>query len=399
MTPHSESKRIDVKWLSDKLFDIQFIHSDTMNTILEKTIEMGYRDLYLASDDYIRARKYNDRVIASSRPLNHDEVVELLKQLSSDNEVALTQQGKEAGGRAIIRNSKNEHILHFFRYSLHQCSDNGVVGIDAAIRPIAETPPTVQDIGLDKSFIKHVEQMYKGLILLIGATGEGKTSTLAALIRHILERPSNMRILEFARPPEFSFKKVKQHPSNSIKHSEIASSAARGGDLLSYELANALAMRKAADWFSIGEMTERESFSSAITLSNTGHIVSSTVHANDVAGVFPRIYQMFDASERDYQLFSLVNEGEIFCAQKLVERRGGGLVAIRETLLNDIEAKRRLKECNGIEEVYKTASEIIVEQGTSFYQQAQKALDDNVITLDTFRTFVSGLNRTTGEAA
>ena len=319
--------------------------------------------------------------------------------MSSDNEIAITQQGREAGGRYTLRSMNNEKELHHFRYSFHQISDNATTGIEAAIRPIAAIPPSIEQIGLEQSFVDHVMRMYKGLILLIGATGEGKTSTLAAVIRYVLERPSNTRILEFARPPEFSYKGVNQHPSNSIKHSEIAASEARGGDLLSYELANALAMRKAADWFSIGEMTERESFASAITLSNTGHIVSSTVHANDVAGAFPRIYQMFDASDRDYQLFSLINEGEIFCAQKLVERNGGGLVAIRETLINNSDAKRRLKECNGIQEVYQTAATIIREQGNSFKQQAMIALDRNDITLSTYNHFISGLNESMGAVA
>lgn len=391
MITHSENKQPNLKFAADSLFNIEYITPTTANDILEKTVELGYRDLYFASDDYIRARKHNNRLIASTRRLTHDEVRNILVQISSENEVAITQQGRESGGRVTISRKSNENELLHFRFSLHQISDNGKIGLDAAIRPIAEIPPSLDDVGLESEFVDHVMSMYKGLILVIGATGEGKTSTLAAMIRHVLEMPSNIRILEFARPPEFTYHKVKQHPSNSIKHSEIAASQARGGDLLSYEIANALSMRKAADWFSIGEMTEKESFDSAITLSNTGHIVSSTVHANDVAGVFPRIYQMFDAADRDYQLFSLINEGEVFCAQKLVERAGGGLIAIREILINTADSKERLKSCNGIDEVYAMSRHIMSEQGTTFRQQAQKALRKSQITQKTYDYFVSGL--------
>jgi defect-in-organelle-trafficking protein DotB len=391
MTTRSENKQPRVTFATEHVFDIPLIQSDKLDLILEKSVEFGYRDIYIASDDFIRVRKHNKRLIASRNRLTHEEVRELLVQMSSENEVSLTQKGEEAGGRKTISKTSNENELLHFRYSIHQVSDDGHSGLDCAIRPIAEIPPTLQEVGLDHSIIDHITSLYKGLILLIGATGEGKTSTLAAIIRYVLERDSNIRILEFARPPEFTYHKVEQHPSNSIKHSEIAANEESGGDLRSYEIANALAMRKAADWFAIGEMTESQSFSSALELSNTGHIVSSTVHANDVSGVFPRVYQKFDPSERDYQLFQLINEGEIFCAQKLVNRKGGGLVAIRELLINTPESKTRLKKCNGIDEVYSMSRTIMTEQGTTFRQQALRALKADDITLETYEYFIKGL--------
>ncbi|WP_390240784.1 ATPase, T2SS/T4P/T4SS family [Vibrio sp. R78045] len=376
---------------AEKVFNITTIADDLFKYILEESVNLGYRDIYLAYDDYIRVRKDNFRLIASNRKLTTDEVRMLGVQLSSENEVSLTQAGFESGGRFTMSRSDNENELMHCRYSMHQISDNGQSGLDIAIRPIKDKAPHHEEIGIPEELLTLVRKIPQGLILMIGSTGTGKTSTLASLIRYILEQPSHMRILEFARPPEFSFNNIEMHPSNTIKHSEIAANSSTGGDLKTYELANALTMRKAADWITIGEMTEKESFKSALSLSNTGHRVSSTTHANDVAGVFPRVYQMFDADEREYQLFSLINEGQLFCAQQLLDRKGGGLIAVREILIVDQEARSRLLAAKNIQQVHRITSLILSERKASFRAQGMQLLADGLITRETYDDFVDFL--------
>lgn len=375
-------------WLPQKVFRMECISDNTAQELLEHCLNEGYRDVYLQSNDYIRGKKGTDYVLITNNKITHKEIIELAAQISSKGEVNHVTLGKPCGGRKMICLKENQNKIRSFRYSISQISQGMQKGLDVAIRPIAEYAPTVQDVALEAEFINHVKKIWKGLVLIIGATGEGKTSTLAALIREILEKPSNKRILEFARPPEFDYSNLKIHPSNSICHHEIFESETSGGDLVSYDEANAMAMRKGADWFAVGEMTEPESFRSAIILANTGHIVSSTLHANSVSAGFARVYRMFPSHERDEVLYGLINEGEVFASQKLVNRVGGGLIAIREFFINTPEAKHTLKKCDSLQSIIETVDAIMFEQGTTFRQRASFLLESGQITQQTHDNFM-----------
>ncbi|ACH64787.1 ATPase, T2SS/T4P/T4SS family [Aliivibrio fischeri] len=383
-----EITNINNSWKPKKTLRLQGITDNTAQTLLEHCLSEGYRDIYLQSNDYIRGKLGTNYVLISSETITHKELIELAEQISSKGQVNQVALGKSSGGRKIISLKENQNKVRSFRYSISQISQGLSKGLDIAIRPIAEFAPTVKDVGLEKQFVNHVKNIWKGLVLIIGATGEGKTSTLAALIREVLETPSNKRILEFARPPEFDYSNLEIHPSNSICHHEIFESQSSGGDLVSYDEANAMAMRKGADWFAIGEMTEPESFRSAIVLANTGHIVSSTLHANSVSAGFARVYRMFPSDERDEVLYGLINEGEIFASQKLVDRAGGGLIAIREFLINTADSKRRLKQCTSLSSIIETVENIMFEQGTTFKQRAFSLLNSGQITKETYDKFM-----------
>lgn len=375
--------------VAEKSLQINHVEQGTIDNILRLALDLGCRDVYLCSDDYIRGRINNKKVLLTTQKLTHDQVKTILTSMCAIPEIQRMYQGYAVNNRYIMRGSVNQNESRGFRYSFTKHTMTTMDGFNAAIRPIPEFAPTIESVGIGREIIQPIEEIVqegKGLILFVGATGEGKSSSLAAIIRYLLQRESHLRILEFARPPEFNYENLDVHPTNQILHHSI-SETGKGGDLISYELANAVSMRQAADWFLIGEMTERESFNSSMTLSNTGHIVSSTVHANDAAGAFARVATMYPPEERDSVLQQMIEEFELIVAQKLLDRAGGGLVAVREVLTADENVRSRLKRQTSVQGVVDEVRSILQERKLDYASQARFLLDSGHITEHTFTKF------------
>ncbi|MDE5179019.1 ATPase, T2SS/T4P/T4SS family [Vibrio fluvialis] len=375
--------------LATRTLKINHVDADTIKNILRLALELGCRDVYLSSDDYIRARIDNRKVLLTDLKLTHNQVQTILTSMCSVSEITRMYQGYPVNNRYMMRGETNQNISRGFRYSFTKHTMARMEGFNAAIRPIPEFAPTIDQVGIGVEIISAVQNVIdegKGLILFVGATGEGKSSSLAAIIRYLLEKESHLRILEYARPPEFNFENLNIHPTNQIVHHSI-SETGKGGDLISYELANAVSMRQAADWYAVGEMTERESFNSATTLSNTGHIVSSTVHANDASGSFSRVADMYPPEERDSVVQKMIEEFELIVAQKLLDKAGGGLIAVREVLASDSEIRTRLKSQKSVQSVVDETRAILRERKLDYVSQARKLLEAGLITNETYSKF------------
>lgn len=386
------SKVIIPAYIPPKTLVLNSISDTTLNKILMFAMELKCRDIYFCSDEYVRARIGVNYFRLTDRPLTHAEVNKLLITLNKGNQLTRLFSGKSINNAYHMTLPNNANETRSFRYSitrhtLPHLSD----AFQVAIRPAPAEVPTVDFVGLDKSFINHVDNMRQGLILMIAGTGEGKTSTIAALIRYMLEKPSNLRIVEYSRPVEYEIKrKIQMHPSNDIIQHNV-SEGLSGGDLFSYEEAIATSMRQAADWYAIGEMTDTESFKAALELSNTGHIVSSTVHANRISSGYSRVMGMFDLREREQYMNLMINESEILSSQRLVERKGGGLVAIREHLVHTPEVRDYLKQSTSIKELGERAQSMLEEHQTDFSSSAKRALMTGLITQETYSDFVRAL--------
>ncbi|WP_347361894.1 ATPase, T2SS/T4P/T4SS family [Vibrio vulnificus] len=336
----------DVWFMTPSPIVVNNITNSALDTILQKALEVGYRDIYLASNDYIRGRLYKRRQIITDRVLTHNEIITLVEKITDQN-YSRVYEGKSDNGKYTLIDKTNANNRIGFRYCLTKFTDAGKVGFEIALRPIPEMPPTAEQVGIEQNLLNHVDSMSQGMILLIGGTGTGKTTTLAAIMRYILQRPSHIRIIEFGRPPEYTWHKIAVHPSNQIIPLSVAEGKS-GGDMASYSEAIATAVRKAPDWIAVTEMTDQESFRAAIEFANTGHIVSSSMHAKSIESAYSRIFMKFPEGERDALIDNLISETEILIAQELVDKIGGGLIAVREQLIQTQEVKEILKDSVGL---------------------------------------------------
>ncbi len=194
--------------------------------------------------------------------------------------------------------------------------------VSIVMRHVKGDIPTIDGLGVPQVLTKLVEKKH-GLIVVAGATGSGKSTTLAAMIDH---RNSNFpgHIITLEDPIEF----MHPHKKSLVAQREI------GTDTLSFENGMRAAMREAPDVILMGEIRDTVSMEYAIKFANTGHLCLSTIHANNAISSIERMLGFFDkeALEQEAKRLSQ-NLGAIVC-QRLVPSTDGGKVAAIEILIN-----------------------------------------------------------------
>ena len=221
-----------------------------------------------------------------------------------------------------------------------------ISSISAAIRPwcCATSPPTCRGsttLGLPE-VLTELAMLKRGLILLVGATGSGKSTTLAAMINHRNENASD-HIVTIEDPIEF----LHANKRSIINQREV------GLDTKSYERALRGVMRAAPDVILIGEIRDRESMQAAINLAGTGHLVLATLHANNCAETLDRIINMFPLDQHKQVTLDLSQYLRAILAQRLVMGVDSKRVAAVEVMINTPHISELVKrgDVTGIKEV------------------------------------------------
>lgn len=197
--------------------------------------------------------------------------------------------------------------------------------IPTRIRPLEElgAPPVLNDL---------LQRPY-GLVLAVGPTGSGKSTTLAAMIDRI-NATRSCHILTIEDPVEY----LHHHQLGVINQREV------GSDVIDFEQGLRAALREDPDVILLGEMRDLESISIALTLAETGHLVLATLHTNDAAQAFDRVVDVFPAHRRDQIQVQLASSLQGVVSQRLVRARGGGRVAAYEVLVATDAVRNLLRE-------------------------------------------------------
>jgi len=196
----------------------------------------------------------------------------------------------------------------------------GAVGM--VIRFIKPTIPTIEDLKLP-SILRELVMEKLGMILIVGSTGSGKSSSMAAMIDYRNStRPGH--ILTIEDPMEFSYK----HKKSIVNQREV------GMDTASYENALVSAMREAPDLLMIGEIRDRSTLQSALLFAQTGHLCLSTLHANNSYHAMNRIINFFPREAREALLADLSISLKCVISQRLVRAKSGGRIPAVEVMLN-----------------------------------------------------------------
>lgn len=206
------------------------------------------------------------------------------------------------------------------RFRVNVFRQRGDVGM--VLRLIPTKIPTLEELGLPD--ILHELILHKrGLILMVGATGSGKSTTLAAMIDH-RNRMMSGHILSIEDPVEFS------HPN----HKSIVNQREVGVDTLSYRNALRSSLREAPDVILIGEIRDRETMEAALELSNTGHLAISTLHANNANQAMERVINLFPQELHKQLFMDLSLNIRAVISQRLVTAVDGKRCAAVETMIN-----------------------------------------------------------------
>ncbi len=206
------------------------------------------------------------------------------------------------------------------RFRINVFRQRGDVGM--VLRRIPSDIPTIDDLSLP-DILRELICHKRGLILMVGATGSGKSTTLAAMIDH---RNASMtgHILTIEDPVEFS------HPNRKsiINQREV------GVDTMSYRNALRASLREAPDVILIGEIRDRETMEAALELCNTGHLAISTLHANNANQAMERVINLFPPDMHKQLFMDLSLNIRAVISQRLVSRLDGKRCAAIEILIN-----------------------------------------------------------------
>ena len=209
----------------------------------------------------------------------------------------------------------------------------------AAFRIIPINIPSLDELNAPQIF-KHIIKREKGLILVTGPTGSGKSTTLAAMLNEI-NLNYRKHIITIEDPVEF----VHNNKKALFSHRNI------GTDATSYSRALKSAVREDPDIILVGEMRDRETISTAITAAETGHLVFGTLHTNSAIQTINRIVDSFDGSEQLQVRNMLSVSLTAVVSQSLIPKIGGGRCAVHEILINNMAISNLIRE-NKIHQIY-----------------------------------------------
>src|SRR5260221_272888 len=275
----------------------------------------------------------------SNQPLTPGHTMDLARSIMTDRQTAEFEQTKECN-YAI-----NPAGIGRFRVNAFVQQAN--VGI--VLRVITTTIPKIEDLGLPAT-LKDVVMTKRGLVIMVGATGSGKSTTLAAMLGYRNEH-SFGHIITIEDPVEY----VHPHKNCVITQREI------GVDTDGWGVALKNTLRQAPDVIFIGEIRDRETMDYAIAFAETGHLCMSTLHANSTNQALDRIINFFPEERRHQLLMDLSLNLKSFISQRLIPKKEGkGRVAAIEILLNSplIQDLIFKGEVHEIKEVMKRSREI-----------------------------------------
>ena len=318
--------------LDDKVYETEG-HKVSMCDLLGYFAKMGsmrVSDLHLKVGCQPTYRRDGDLHPIKGAPLTPETIEALVGTLLSDGEMENLQHE---------RSIDSSYVTETFQFRLNVFYDND--GLCAAIRALESEIPPVENIGFPNNLWKDIVTMQRGLVLLTGITGAGKSTTIASLISYIAAtRPC--RIITLEDPIEYRMK----------SRNAVISQREVGRDVPSFERGLRDCLREDPDVIFVGEMRDRESTSWTLTAAETGHLVFSTLHTRDTRGTISRVLDMFPTGRQD-EVASQLSLGLKYCiAQKLVPRADAKGRVVAMEILNNTYAIANLIRLRKLEQIY-----------------------------------------------
>jgi len=291
--------------------------------LLWAKMEIGANDIFIETNEPLGVKKDGVTYNVSHKVIERNDIVKILGEIYQESSDLELRAGKELNFPYSIVYGLDE--VARFRVCATSCiSTYGAdEGIEIVLRPSDGIPPTVEELELSKKLVQTTEYS-EGIVLITGPTGSGKTTTLASMIRHVIET-QRKHILCFEEPIEYFFKMIPNRLSRIIQ-SEIPL------NLKSFIHAISNCLRRSPDIIVMGELRENASIDGGILAAQTGHLVYATGHTNNVANALDRLVDSFPADDRHSKLMKLVAAIKAIIHQRLIPKRGGGRIAVREEL-------------------------------------------------------------------
>jgi twitching motility protein PilU len=319
--------------------------------LLKKMVHAGASDMFVTAKLAVSAKINGELQAIDDHILTADEALTLVYNAMNEKQKEQFNTEKECNFAISIDEIGRFRISAFWQRDMA-----GMV-----IRRIVTDIPDVDDLGLP-SVLKEVVMSKRGLVLFVGGTGTGKSTSMASLIGY-RNKTSKGHILTIEDPVEF----VHEHGKSMITQREV------GLDTESFDAALKSSLRQAPDVILIGEIRSREIMEYALSFAETGHLCIATLHANNANQAIDRIMHLVPAEQHGKLLFDLALNLRGIVAQQLIPTKDGhGRAAAIEILLNTPYVSELIKK-GAVDEI-KDVMKKSTDQGMQTFDQALFAL-------------------------
>ena len=295
---------------------------EIFHRILKTAVDGGASDVHLKMGTPVIFR-INRQLIAIECPFPTEEWLNnVVQQITPVHLRKRVEQEREADFSYFVPG------IGRFRTNLFQQRGQWCL----AMRHVKTNVPSFEELGLLEQ-IKKIAESPRGIVLLAGSTGCGKSTTLAAMIEHI---NSNFKkhLITLEDPIEYVF----EDNQCVVEQREV------GLDTLSFHHALKHVLRQDPDIIMIGEMRDSVSFTSAMSAADTGHLVLSTVHTTNASQSISRILDFFKADEREQIRRQLAGTMQAVVCQRMVATLAGGMTPALEIMINTPTVKKLIEE-------------------------------------------------------
>jgi twitching motility protein PilT len=320
---------------------MEYLHS-----LLKFAVNMGASDIHVKSGHHATIRISGELFPVQVDPPTKEQVEEIVRHMLPRHLEARLEREKEVDF-SYLHESLGRYRVNVF----HQRGD-----LCLAMRYVKSHIPSFEELHLPEQLGK-IACSERGIILVCGSTGCGKSSTLAAMIEYINQQ-EKCHIITLEDPIEYIF----QDKQSLIEQREV------GLDTLSFERALTHVMRQDPDVIMVGEMRDSQSFMAALAASDTGHLVMTTLHTTTAYSAVNRILDFFPAHERDQIRRQLAANLQAVIAQRLVPATSGGVVPAVEIMISTPTVRKLIDE-NRMDKLF-AALETGTEDGMQTFNQS-----------------------------
>ena len=307
--------------------------------LLEIGVELGASDIHITVDSPPIARVKGSFIKLREENLSKEDTFQMAKEITGPKKFKILEEHGEVDLSVSIKTGDR------FRVNAYKQKGNYAI----AIRTITSQIPTFKTLGLPDVVASFAEK-HKGLVLVTGPTGSGKSTTLASLI-DIINSTQERHIITLEDPIEY----VHHHKKGIVNQREI------GNDTDSFNAALRAALRQDPDVILVGEMRDPETVSIALTAAETGHLVFSTLHTVGSAKTIDRIVDMFPAEQQQQIRTQLSTVCEGVISQQLIKTIDGrNRVAALEVMVTTPAIRNLIRENKTyqIQNIIQTSSKI-----------------------------------------
>jgi twitching motility protein PilT len=330
--------------------------------LLALSIKEGASDLHLSAGLPPILRIDGDLVRMDLPVLKPKQVAELIHEVLNEGQLKSLQEGVEI--------DFSFEIPEVARFRANVFNQNR--GEAAVFRSIPAAIPTLSELGLGGIF-KKLALLPRGLVLITGPTGSGKSSTQAAMVDYI-NKNRNYHILTIEDPIEF----VHESKKCLVNQREV------GRDTKRFSQALRSALREDPDVVVVGEMRDLETIRLALTAAETGHLVFATLHTTSAALTINRIIDVFPAEEKDMVRSMLSDSLQAVVTQALLKKVDGGRIAAHEIMIGTPAVRNLIRE-DKIAQIYSVIQTSSSLQMKTLDQSLSALIDEEIISLETAR--------------